>query len=119
MLSFFFLNICISIVLSQEHQESLREAIELQPPEEQREYNLGSDAEGNVYIHFPQFCGADLRVYRHKPFPDPYLENEDVNEDFEVESSVKEKMVMQMYLWIIFLFFLSLYFSYVFSLYLV
>lgn len=75
-----------------EHQESLREAIELQPPEEQREYNLGSDAEGNVYIHFPQFCGADLRVYRHKPFPDPYLENEDVNEDFEVESSVKEKM---------------------------
>jgi hypothetical protein len=31
---------------------------------DQRECLLGKDSEGDTYIHFPQFCGADLRVYK-------------------------------------------------------
>ncbi|XP_067654927.1 uncharacterized bromodomain-containing protein 10-like [Haliotis asinina] len=60
-----------------ETQESLRDAIEAQPVEEQRSYTLGEDAKGNTYIHFPQFCGADLRVYRQDPFPEPEMESDE------------------------------------------
>ncbi|XP_036365905.1 uncharacterized protein KIAA2026-like isoform X3 [Octopus sinensis] len=84
-------SICDDIL---EHQEPLREAIELQPPEEQREYNLGRDAEGNVYIHFPQFCGADLRVYKHTPHLNQFPQNDDdtsTQEPPEEMESLKER----------------------------
>ncbi|XP_014770738.1 mucin-4 [Octopus bimaculoides] len=84
-------SICDDIL---EHQEPLREAIELQAPEEQREYNLGRDAEGNIYIHFPQFCGADLRVYKHIPHPNQFPQNDDdtsTQEPPEEMDSLKEK----------------------------
>ena len=49
---------------SQESQGHLRESIELNHVTDQREVLLGIDARGHLYIHFPQFCGADLRVYK-------------------------------------------------------
>lgn len=49
----------------------MREAFERLPVDETREYSLGVDAEGNRYIHFPQFCGQDLRVYRVAPIEMP------------------------------------------------
>ncbi|XP_071100239.1 uncharacterized bromodomain-containing protein 10-like [Haliotis cracherodii] len=73
-----------------ETQESLRDAIEAQAVEEQRSYLLGEDAKGNTYIHFPQFCGADLRVYRQDPFPEPELESDVDEEEDEVKSEEEE-----------------------------
>nr|XP_039258148.1 uncharacterized protein KIAA2026-like [Styela clava] len=32
---------------------------------------LGKDYLGNIYIYFPQFCGDDVRVYRHREFGEP------------------------------------------------
>ena len=55
-------------------QESLRDLIELQPFEDQRELVLGTDASGQRYIHFPQFCGADVRVYRQAAIKYPKIE---------------------------------------------
>ena len=52
----------------------MREAIEMQPSVEQHEYVLGEDSRGMIYIHFPQFCGADLRVYRQAPAELPTLD---------------------------------------------
>lgn len=49
----------------------MRDALERQPIEEQHDYYIGTDAEGNSYLHFPQFCGPDLRVYRHSKFKVP------------------------------------------------
>ena len=60
-------------VFTQETQESIREAIESQPIAEQHEYILGRDGEGNTYMHFPQFCGADLRIYRQAPIEMPKM----------------------------------------------
>ena len=73
----------------QEGQESLRDAIELQPSVEQHEYVLGEDATGHVYIHFPQFCGADLRVYRHAP---PELPTFDLPEPSPAKVRHKQKI---------------------------
>ncbi|XP_060068222.1 mucin-2-like [Ylistrum balloti] len=56
-----------------EHQESIRDAIESQPIEEQHDYLLGVDAHGTRYLHFPQFCGADLRIYKQEKIPEPKL----------------------------------------------
>ncbi|XP_064634426.1 uncharacterized protein LOC135492146 isoform X2 [Lineus longissimus] len=56
---------------SLEFQDTLREAIECNHPADQKEYLLGTDGEGNTYIHFPQFCGQDLRIYRQSPFKYP------------------------------------------------
>ena len=50
----------------QESQQSLSDTIEAQPASDQRAIVLGVDRGGYSYIHFPLFCGADLRVYRHK-----------------------------------------------------
>ncbi|ESO97839.1 hypothetical protein LOTGIDRAFT_152942 [Lottia gigantea] len=62
-----------------ETQESLRDAIERQPLPEQHEYLIGYDTKGNSYIHFPQFCGADLRIYKQEPFPEPDFSEEEEN----------------------------------------
>ncbi|KAK3104223.1 hypothetical protein FSP39_025438 [Pinctada imbricata] len=58
-----------------ETQESLQNTLEGQPEEELRDYRLGVDAEGNTYLHFPQFCGADLRIYRQAYIPEPKWES--------------------------------------------
>ncbi|ELU05585.1 hypothetical protein CAPTEDRAFT_222182 [Capitella teleta] len=60
-----------------EQHEALREACEVQDVSEQREYPLGTDAKGNLYLHFPQFCGPDLRIYRQSPLPVPKLEKKE------------------------------------------
>ncbi|KAK3608519.1 hypothetical protein CHS0354_010374 [Potamilus streckersoni] len=57
-----------------ETQESLREMIESHALEDQRDYHLGMDADGYTYHHFPQFCGADLRIYRQAPIKYPKYE---------------------------------------------
>ena len=31
---------------------------------------LGCDADGNEYNYFPQFCGDDVRIYRHRRYGD-------------------------------------------------
>lgn len=64
---------CINFIF-QHQQDSLRETIEIQPFEDQREYLLGTDNSGQRYIHFPQFCGADVRVYRQAPVKYPKIE---------------------------------------------
>ena len=46
----------------------MREAIESQASSDQMEYQLGADAQGYLYLHFPQFCGQDLRVYKQAPY---------------------------------------------------
>ena len=48
----------------------VRRCVLSQPIEDQRPIILGVDGEANSYIHFPQFCGADLRVYRQTKYPD-------------------------------------------------
>ena len=35
---------------------------------------LGTDADGWRYLHFPQFCGADVRIYRQAPITYPKIE---------------------------------------------
>ena len=45
------------------------DAIEIQQPLDQRELVLGTDSLGNSYIHFPLFCGDDLRIYRQSALP--------------------------------------------------
>ena len=50
----------------QESQQCLSDTIEAQPTNDQRAVVLGVDRNGYSYIHFPLFCGADLRVYRQK-----------------------------------------------------
>lgn len=70
----------------QENQESLVKTIESQYPDEQKEYKLGEDADGNTYIHFPQFCGVDVRIYRQAYIPEPeFEETEQEMEEEEVE----------------------------------
>ncbi|XP_069132417.1 uncharacterized bromodomain-containing protein 10-like [Argopecten irradians] len=74
-----------------EHQESIRDAIESQPIEEQHDYLLGVDSNGTRYLHFPQFCGADLRIYKQEKIPEPkipfFLETPKLE---EVESEAME-----------------------------
>ena len=69
------------MLFEQETQESIREAIECQPVPEQRAYDLGSDADGNTYLHFPQFCGQDVRVYRQAPIKMPKLEKPKIHKE--------------------------------------
>ena len=63
----------------QDTQEYLRNTIEIQPPEDQREYILGYDVDGFTYLHFPQFCGADLRIYKQAKIELPTLDKKPVS----------------------------------------
>ncbi|CAH2294015.1 Hypothetical predicted protein [Pelobates cultripes] len=54
-----------------ETQNEVQDAVLGQPIHECREVILGYDTQENAYIHFPQFCGADVRVYRQKPLQAP------------------------------------------------
>ncbi|XP_013420345.1 uncharacterized protein KIAA2026 [Lingula anatina] len=58
------------------NQESVRDAMDAQEVEETREYLLGYDEDGNSYMHFPQFCGADVRIFKQTPLPWPTLKVE-------------------------------------------
>ncbi len=50
-----------------ETQKEVQHAVLAQPIHECRESILGYDAQDNAYIHFPHFCGADLRIYSQSP----------------------------------------------------
>ncbi|KAG9486723.1 hypothetical protein GDO78_006872 [Eleutherodactylus coqui] len=54
-----------------ETQNEVQDAVLGQPIHECREVILGYDSQENAYIHFPQFCGADVRVYKQRPFKAP------------------------------------------------
>ncbi|KAI7796255.1 hypothetical protein IRJ41_020464, partial [Triplophysa rosa] len=79
-----------------ETQKDVQDAVLGQPIHECRESILGYDGRENAYIHFPHFCGADLRIYCQSPclpmeFPLPSLhvkrsEEEPRSEGSEVEN---------------------------------
>ncbi|MCI4386886.1 hypothetical protein PGIGA_G00067870 [Pangasianodon gigas] len=50
-----------------ETQKDVQDAVLGQPIHECRESILGYDSQENTYIHFPHFCGADLRIYCQSP----------------------------------------------------
>lgn len=54
-----------------ETQKDVQDAVLSQPIHECREVILGYDCLENAYVHFPQFCGADVRIYKQKPFHAP------------------------------------------------
>lgn len=54
-----------------ETQIEVQDAVLGQPIHECREVILGYDVQENSYIHFPQFCGADVRVYKQRPLKAP------------------------------------------------
>uniref|UniRef100_A0A3B4A8E0 Bromo domain-containing protein n=1 Tax=Periophthalmus magnuspinnatus TaxID=409849 RepID=A0A3B4A8E0_9GOBI len=54
-----------------ETQRDIQMAVLAQPIHECRESILGYDSKENAYIHFPHFCGADLRIYRQSPSAPP------------------------------------------------
>ncbi|XP_038137939.1 uncharacterized protein KIAA2026-like [Cyprinodon tularosa] len=54
-----------------ETQKDVQDAVLAQPIHECRESILGYDSKENAYIHFPHFCGADLRVYCQSPSAPP------------------------------------------------
>ncbi|XP_039212101.1 uncharacterized protein KIAA2026 homolog isoform X2 [Crotalus tigris] len=54
-----------------ETQKDVQDAVLAQPIHECREVILGYDYLEHAYVHFPQFCGADVRIYKQKPFHAP------------------------------------------------
>lgn len=50
-----------------ETQKDVQNNVLGQPIHECRESILGYDSQENAYIHFPHFCGADLRIYCQSP----------------------------------------------------
>uniref|UniRef100_A0A7N9B002 KIAA2026 ortholog n=1 Tax=Mastacembelus armatus TaxID=205130 RepID=A0A7N9B002_9TELE len=54
-----------------ETQKDVQDAVLAQPIHECRESILGYDSKENGYIHFPHFCGADLRIYCQSPSTPP------------------------------------------------
>ncbi|KAK5852061.1 hypothetical protein PBY51_023565 [Eleginops maclovinus] len=54
-----------------ETQKNVQDALLAQPIHECRESILGYDSKDNAYIHFPHFCGADLRIYCQSPSTTP------------------------------------------------
>ncbi|XP_033105203.1 uncharacterized protein KIAA2026-like [Anneissia japonica] len=60
---------------------------------DQRAIVLGEDSDGNTYVHFPQFCGYDLRIYKQAPFPEPelrYIEVDEPDEPVKMDSESEE-----------------------------
>lgn len=54
-----------------ETQKAVQDTLLSQPIHECRESILGYDSKENAYIHFPHFCGADLRIYCQSPSTAP------------------------------------------------
>lgn len=69
----------------QHNHKTVQEVIADQTEADQREYYLGQDRDGNDYLHFPQFCGQNLRIYRRARVPSPEVERE---EEELVEGSI-------------------------------
>ncbi|XP_077091565.1 putative bromodomain-containing protein 10 isoform X2 [Siphateles boraxobius] len=83
-----------------ETQKDVQGAVLAQPIHECRESVLGYDAQENAYIHFPHFCGADLRIYRQSPcaameFPLPLLHVKRSQEEPEGSEVKLETHVMK------------------------
>ncbi|XP_048021657.1 uncharacterized protein KIAA2026-like isoform X2 [Megalobrama amblycephala] len=71
-----------------ETQKDVQDAVLGQPIHECRESILGYDGQENAYIHFPHFCGADLRIYCQSPcvemeFPLPLFHVQRSEEELE------------------------------------
>ncbi|XP_051536856.1 uncharacterized protein KIAA2026-like isoform X2 [Myxocyprinus asiaticus] len=81
-----------------ETQKDVQDAVLGQPIHECRESILGYDSGENTYIHFPHFCGADLRIYRQSPclameFPLPVFHLKRSEQETGSDGSeVKEEM---------------------------
>ncbi|XP_035377285.1 uncharacterized protein KIAA2026 isoform X2 [Electrophorus electricus] len=75
-----------------ETQKDVQDAVLGQPIHECRESILGYDGQENAYIHFPHFCGADLRIYCQSPctpltYPMPMLRVKKLSREAEAEGS--------------------------------
>ncbi|KAM9840970.1 putative bromodomain-containing protein 10 [Aulostomus maculatus] len=77
-----------------ETQKDVQDAVLAQPIHECRESILGYDSKENAYIHFPHFCGADLRIYCQSPstppafpFPSLWVRSVEVEPGTEEEES--------------------------------
>uniref|UniRef100_A0A8D3DS68 Bromo domain-containing protein n=1 Tax=Scophthalmus maximus TaxID=52904 RepID=A0A8D3DS68_SCOMX len=77
-----------------ETQKSVQDAVLAQPIHECRESILGYDSRENAYIHFPHFCGADLRIYCQSPsaptafpFPSVLVKRVETEPGTEVDES--------------------------------
>lgn len=69
----------------QHNHKTVQEVIAEHTEADQREYHLGRDRDGNEYLHFPQFCGQDLRIYRRAQVPSPEIK---VEEEEHKEGSI-------------------------------
>ncbi|XP_022622739.1 uncharacterized protein KIAA2026 homolog [Seriola dumerili] len=79
-----------------ETQKGVQDAVLAQPIHECRESVLGYDSKENAYIHFPHFCGADLRIYCQSPstppafpFPSVWESSKKIKDEPSVEPSFK------------------------------
>lgn len=79
-----------------ETQKDVQDAVLAQPIHECRESILGYDGKENAYIHFPHFCGADLRIYCQSPstppafpFPSVWVKRVEAEPGREAEASDK------------------------------
>uniref|UniRef100_A0A3B4ZDX4 KIAA2026 ortholog n=1 Tax=Stegastes partitus TaxID=144197 RepID=A0A3B4ZDX4_9TELE len=77
-----------------ETQKDVQDAVLAQPIHECRESILGYDSKENAYIHFPHFCGADLRIYCQSPstppafpFPSVWVKGVEIEPETEGEES--------------------------------
>lgn len=80
-----------------ETQKDVQDALLSQPIHECRESILGYDSKDNAYIHFPHFCGADLRIYCQSPstppaFPLPSVRVKKVEKQPGTEADVLDRI---------------------------
>lgn len=76
-------------------QKDVQDALLSQPIHECRESILGYDGKENAYIHFPHFCGADLRIYCQSPstppaFPLPSITVKALEKNPDVDADLSE-----------------------------
>nr|XP_046230503.1 uncharacterized protein KIAA2026 [Scatophagus argus] len=85
-----------------ETQKDVQDALLSQPIHECRESILGYDSKENAYIHFPHFCGADLRIYCQSPstppafpFPSVWVKKVEIEPGIEGDESdgMKDEVV--------------------------
>uniref|UniRef100_A0A4W5M533 Bromo domain-containing protein n=1 Tax=Hucho hucho TaxID=62062 RepID=A0A4W5M533_9TELE len=89
-----------------ETQKDVQDAVLGQPIHECRESVLGYDGNENAYIHFPHFCGADLRIYCQSasmppdfPFPAVWVRrvepDEGISEDSDEQKDSEHLVSME------------------------
>ncbi|XP_028828903.1 uncharacterized protein KIAA2026 [Denticeps clupeoides] len=79
-----------------ETHKDVQDAVLGQPIHECRESILGYDIRENAYIHFPHFCGADLRIYCQSPctavdFPLPPIRVQRLEKGAIVQGFIRPK----------------------------